>query len=193
MNSDNLSSIQLDALKETLNISIGNSASKLSDYLQKEITLTTPTANIVEIKDVFSLIGHPDEEVFAIFSHFIGEIEGYVLYIVKQNFYDKLSLFAQSGIDKTKLLTDINSIISSSFIEALAEFTGLNLNIDCTEDIYDTLSVIVEQGILEYSQFSDKIFFLKNSFVFEGNALECHSIFFPNPSQFDIFFRRFGI
>lgn len=62
-----LSPVQLDALREIGNIGAGNSATALSQVLNKKIDMNVPRVSLVPIEDVPDLVGGPDALIVAVF------------------------------------------------------------------------------------------------------------------------------
>lgn len=57
MEYSNLSTLQLDALKEVSNIGAGNAATALSMMMGKKVDMTVPAVNVVKLEEVFQESG----------------------------------------------------------------------------------------------------------------------------------------
>ena len=67
MRFENLSEMQLDALREVGNIGAGHAATALSQLVDKPIHLTYPELEIIPIGDVPKVFGGPEQLVGAIY------------------------------------------------------------------------------------------------------------------------------
>ena len=74
----NLSSMQLDALREVFNIGSGNAATSLSFLLNRKIDMGIPNIKIVRLEEI--LENDLNNEVIAVLVKVIGEAPGNILY-----------------------------------------------------------------------------------------------------------------
>ena len=78
----NLSPVQLDALREIGNIGAGNSATALSQVLNKKIDMNVPKVSLVPIEEVPDLVGGPDAVILAVFLRVYGKAPGNILFLM---------------------------------------------------------------------------------------------------------------
>jgi len=193
MSLDSLSAFQIDVLTEITNISAGTSISRLSDFLKQDIKMSVPAVKIVKMEDVFTELGNPEEEVYTIFSEFHKEIDGSTFFLFNKKDASKISCLLQSEEDELSILKRIGHIVSSSFVESLIQFSSLDIEQYPPHVTYDMLGAIIEHGILQYSHPSNKVFFIKNSFILNDFHLEGNFVFFPNPESLKTIFVKLGI
>lgn len=79
----NLTSFQLDALREVSNIGAGNSATALSMLLGTKIDMSVPNMNIIEFDELFNSC--KENEVVAVLVRVLDDIPGSVLYIFEED------------------------------------------------------------------------------------------------------------
>ena len=82
----NLTPNQLDALREIGNVGAGNSATALSQIINKKIDMNVPQVSLVPIEDVPDLVGGPDEIIVAIFLRVYGKAPGNILFLMPRKF-----------------------------------------------------------------------------------------------------------
>lgn len=132
----NLTSFQLDALREVSNIGAGNSATALSMLLGTKIDMSVPNMNIIEFDELFN--NYKENEVVAVLVKVLDDIPGSVLYIFEEdvalNMISKMTYkdektFTEMGIS---VIGEIGNIISSSFIECNCKFYRAKGNSLCT-------------------------------------------------------------
>ena len=77
-----LTPTQLDALREIGNVGAGNSATALSQVINKKIDMNVPKVSLVPIEDVPELVGGPDALVVAVFLRVYGKAPGNILFLM---------------------------------------------------------------------------------------------------------------
>lgn len=193
MRYDSFNSFQIDILKEITNISAGNAISRLSDFINANIHMTVPHVEIVELKEIFSSLGNPEEEMYAVFSCFSGEIEGNTFFLFPKDSVKQLKEICNGFTHHNSLLTQIGHIISDSFVHSLCEFTKLSIVKEPPQLANDMLGAILQQGILSYGHLSDQAIFVTNSFVLDNEKINGHFVFFPSPTHLKTLFSKLGV
>ena len=79
-----LSPAQLDALREIGNIGAGNSATALSQIINRRIDMNVPRVSMVPLDQVPDLVGGPDAIVVGIFLRVYGKAPGNILFLLPQ-------------------------------------------------------------------------------------------------------------
>ena len=84
-----LTPIQMDALREIGNVGAGNSATALSQIINKRIDMNVPKVALVPIETVPDLVGGPDTIVVGVFLRVYGKAPGNILFLMpkKSAFY----------------------------------------------------------------------------------------------------------
>ena len=122
-----LSPIQLDALREIGNVGAGNSATALSQIINKRIDMNVPNVALVPIEDVPELVGGPDTVVVGVFLRVYGKAPGNILFLLPQKsaFYLVDTLMGREHGTTTKLdpmdvsaLKEIGNILSGAYLNA---------------------------------------------------------------------------
>ena len=85
--------MQLDVLKEVMNIGGGNAATSISSMVNKTIDMKVPDVNILSYQELYDQIIHEDEEVYAIVSKIIGEVQGVFLFVLGNDSASKMTEF----------------------------------------------------------------------------------------------------
>ena len=79
-----LSPAQIDALREIGNIGAGNSATALSQIINRRIDMNVPRVSMVPLDQVPDLVGGPDAIVVGIFLRVYGKAPGNILFLLPQ-------------------------------------------------------------------------------------------------------------
>lgn len=198
MNYNNLSSFQLDALKEVANIGAGNSATALSILLQTKIDMAIPNLNLIEFNTV--LDNYKENVVVAILVKILGDIQGSTLYIFEEeialNMISKLTYQNEQFISEMgeSVLKEIGNIVASSFMNSIADFTKLKITASVPAIANDMLSAILSSTFIESGQFEDYILDIETLFKGDGeNSIEGHFYFVPAPGSLEKILESIGI
>lgn len=197
MSYNNLSNLQLDALKEVANIGAGNSATALSILLETKIDMTIPNLNLIELNTL--LDSYKDKVVVAILVKVLDEIEGSILYVFSEetalNIISKLTCEKESHITEMgeSALKEIGNIIASSFMNSIADFTNLKATASVPAIANDMLISILSYIFVETGQYDDYILDIEILFKGDGENIEGHFYFVPAPGSLEKILKALGI
>lgn len=198
MEYNNLTSFQLDALKEVANIGAGNSATALSILLGTKIDMAIPNLNLIEFNTL--LDSYKENIVVAILVKVLDEIEGSVLYIFEEevalNIISKLTYQNEKSINEMgeSVLKEIGNIVASSFMNSIADFTKLKATASVPAIANDMLSAILSSAFVETGQYEEYILDIETLFKGDGeNNIEGHFYFVPAPGSLEKILESLGI
>ena len=80
----NLTPSQLDALREIGNVGAGNSATALSQIINRRIDMNVPKVALVPLDAVPDMVGGPDAIVVGVFLRVYGKAPGNILFLLPQ-------------------------------------------------------------------------------------------------------------
>lgn len=193
MDINQLNTLEIDTLKEVINIGFGNAVSELSNHFDNNIQMTVPAVEIISLQNVFDVIGNPDNKAYAIFSQFGGELEGNIFFLLDEEIVGEFMQFLPQKVSNTSLVNQIGSIVSKSFINTLVEFTELQIIQSPFQITYDMVGAIVQQGFIEYCEISNEVILVASSFILDEKKLKGYFIFFPNPMHLPVLFNKLGV
>lgn len=193
-----LTSLQLDALREVGNIGAGNSATALSQLLNQKIDMTVPNINIVPFDEIFSRIGG-EEVVVAVIVRVLGDNPGNILFVFKKE--GALSIVnSLTGEDDdqiselgTSALCEIGNIISSSYMNAISRFTNLVMMPSVPAVTYDMLGAILSTSFIEAGQFDDHVLDIETAFLQDGSEIKGHFYYIPMPGALEKILNSLGV
>lgn len=198
MSYENLTPMQLDALKEVGNIGTGNAATALSQLLKKKVDMTVPSVNIVPFDKIFECIGQ-DEPVVASVVRILGDIRGNILFMFgKDTALDIIyNLTGQKTGELTELGTsaicEIGNIISSSYMNAISKFTGLFVAPSVPAVTYDMLGAILSTTFIESGQFDEYVLDIETLFIENNSEINGHFYYIPMPGSLEKILGSLGI
>lgn len=196
------SKMELDALKEIGNIGAGNAATALSTILSKKIEMSVPKANIVPFDDVSNCVGGPESVVVGVFLRVTGDIEGNVLLIVPQEDAFSLAKFLLKSTEKStknfssmekSAIAELGNIVTSSFIVALSNFTGLSMKLSVPSLAFDMAGAILSTPLSLYGYMGDTAFLIDTEFTEGFNGISLHFLLIPDDKSLKILLKSIGV
>jgi chemotaxis protein CheC len=194
----NLTSIQLDALKEVSNIGTGNSATSLSILLGTKVEMSVPNVNIIEFEELFN--SYQENEVVAVLVKVFDEIPGSILYVFEKgvalNVISKMISKEETALTDMgiSVISEIGNIIASTFMNAISSFIGLGSTVSVPAVANDMLSAILATTFVETGQNQDYVLDIETLFVGEGDMkMERHFYYVPAPGSLEKILESLGI
>lgn len=198
MEEGQLTSIQMDALKEVSNIGTGNAATALSMLLGRKIDMTVPSVNLIEFSALLEEAG--EEEVAGIVVRVLGDIPGSILIIFEKNVaLDIIKML--TGKDEeyysdlgSSALCEIGNILSGSYMNAISQFTGLAAIASVPAVSYDMLSAILATTFVESGQYDEHILDIETLFLDENKGnVGAHFYYIPVPGSIEKILETIGV
>ena len=198
MNS-NYSPLELDALKELINIGGGNAATSLSKLINKPVNMTVPVIEMLDYTQVYDQIMPEDAVVKAVTMRMFGDAEGMFLFTVDQAASEKIvNMMMPIGIDYSEELADsalqeLVNILVHSFLNAMIKLLDIQLITSVPLLTKDMFGAIMSSVYLEEGQYEDSIMIIKNEFTYAGDRLESSLYFVPQPGILEKMFELLGV
>ncbi|SHI58488.1 chemotaxis protein CheC [Clostridium amylolyticum] len=193
-----LTSLQLDALREVGNIGAGNAATALSQLLNKKIDMTVPHVNIIDFQQMID--GSAEAEVVGIMVRVLGDTPGNILFVfeksVASNIIELLTGIKEEQFSDmgTSVLSEVANIVSSSYMNAISRLTNLTLVPSVPAMAYDMLVAILSTMFIESSQFDDSILDIETNFVgTETKNIGAHFYYVPRPGSLEKILNSLGV
>jgi chemotaxis protein CheC len=138
--------LQLDALRELANIGSGKASTALSMLLDRSVDISVPSARALSFADAVEATGDAEQEITGIVLGIIGDLEGVVLLLVSPE--DANTICSILGVEPgseyaPSALGEVGNIVGSSYINALAEMTGIAIEPTPPATATDMLGAIV--------------------------------------------------
>lgn len=204
-----INELHLDVLKEIGNIGAAHAATSLSQLLNRKVDMYVPNVKLVTFDEMFDLAGGPEEQVASIFLRIQGDITGsmfFMLSIESANHFIRLLIGDESfnlqneansefGISS---MQELGNILSGSYLAALSDFTGLNIQPTVPSLSVDMVGAIVSFGLIEISQYSDEVIVVDTEIKEEGvdgDQKHINGNFFllPDPPSYLTIFKSLGV
>lgn len=201
-NYDQLSSLEIDTLREIGSIGTGNAATALSQMLNREVRITLPEVRIMEYNEAIEWIGGPEAVTAGVLVKMSGQISGIMLSVQNLEFvnlvmgsmfseyvdsFESLGELGQSG------MVEIGNIMISTFINALAGLAGIQVNLTVPAFAVDMQGAILTVPMAEYGGMSDYLMTIGGNFVCDGKQVPCRLLLSPDLRSLNFLLRKLGV
>lgn len=197
-----LSPIQLDALREIGNVGAGNSATALSQIINKRIDMNVPKVALVPIESVPDLVGGPDTIVVGVFLRIYGKAPGNVLFLLPQKsaFYLVDTLMGREhGTTKAldfmdeSALMEIGNILSGAYLNAFFNFTHISMLPSIPALAMDMAGAILNVVLVQLGQMGDQAMVIETEFLAEDDGISGHFFLVPDPGSLETLIKAVGV
>jgi chemotaxis protein CheC len=194
--SKHFTDMQLDALSELANIGSGTASTSLSGMLGRSVDISVPAAAALTFADAIDTIGAPEEEVTGVVLGLVGEMEGIVLLLLRVA--DAAGLCKLLGVDADSemgqsALAEIGNIVGTSYINALAQMTGLEIEPCPPQSATDMLGAIVASVLAGVAGADDVALVLDSDLEVEGEDCSLSFLMVPTRDGVEELLGRLGL
>lgn len=150
-----LTPLQLDALREMGNIGTGHAATALSKLLNDTVMLEVPRVHLMPMDEIASRPsgGNGDPVMVGLFQKIYGKVTGSIMITLpRESAFKLVDIMASRSKGATKLLgsmevsilEEVGNILTGSYLTALSNLTGLVLLPSVPTAVVDSLSSLLE-------------------------------------------------
>jgi chemotaxis protein CheC len=195
-----LTPLQLDALREVGNIGSGNAAVALSAMVDQKVLLSVPRASLLPLVKVSELVGGAETPVVGIYLRISGDATGSMLLLLEEKSAQELARLMCPGACGEDLdtvqqsaLQETGSILAGSYLNALAQMTGLLLKPTVPGFAMDMAGAIIDFILVEISQSEDYVLVIETEFDVMERKIRGHLVLFPDLGSLDLILGRLGV
>jgi chemotaxis protein CheC len=179
-----LNDMQLDGLREIANIGSGTAATALSSMLGRAVDLNVPKALALELADAVDAVGTPDDDVTAVVLGVVGDIDATVVLLFDPTSAETIcSLLGVDPADSEMSLSalgEVGNILGSSYIGAMGQMAGLELEPSPPAAIADMLGAIVATALAATAVDTDFALLLDSEMLVENAECAFGVLFVPS-------------
>jgi chemotaxis protein CheC len=199
---ENLSELQIDALRELGSIGAGHAATALSQLVDHMVEIAVPEVRLVPIADVPMVFGGPETLVGAVYCRLLGDVSGSMLFIApRKALLALVDMLKNRELGSTKslnaeeeaLITHCASVLMSAYVSAIARMADINLLPSAASFAFDMMGAILEVASLESGMKVDTAIFVLASFADERSAVDAALFYLPDPDSLEVLLGRLGI
>ncbi len=201
-NYQELSSLEIDTLREIGSIGTGNAATALSGMLGSPVRITLPEVRIMGYNEAIDWIGGPEPVTAGVLVHIGGQLNGIMLSVQPLEFINLIldRMLSTSITDYNQLdelarsaLLEVGNIMISTFINALSGLAGLKVELTVPSLTVDMQGAILTVPMAEYGGQTDYLMTIGGNFSCDGNELPCRLLLSPDIRSLNFLLRKLGV
>lgn len=179
-----LNDMQLDGLREISNIGSGTAATALSSMLGLTVDLNVPRALALELADAVDAVGSPEDEATAAVLGVFGDLDATVVLLFDPE--SAATVCNLLGVDPSdsemalSALSEVGNILGSSYVGAMGQMAGLDLEPHPPVAIADMLGAIVATALASTALDTDLALLLDSEMRVEGSECRFGVLFVPS-------------
>lgn len=200
---ENLTDVQLDALKEVSNIGMGHAATALSQMIGQRVDLRVPQVSVMAIAQVPEMLGGAETMMVGITLRILGDARGNVMLLFPQKSAQRLlcSLLPHQESNlvmnemNTSALKEVGNILASAYLSALGNLLQKSLIPSVPMLAYDMAGAVVDYVLIELGQTGNMALMVETEFSGDpevGEFIKGHFFLMPDPQTLDIFLHQVG-
>ncbi|MDF2631770.1 MAG: chemotaxis protein CheC [Caproiciproducens sp.] len=201
-NLEQLNEVHIDVLKEIGNIGAGNAATSLSQMLNTQVDMTTPTVRILDINDAATALGGPENAVIGILAKLGGDIEGIMMFIIEQEFAKSVleSLLGEEEVSCDKLsemelsaISELGNIMIAAYTGSISVLSQMRIKASVPAITVDMVGAILSVPAIEMGSVSDKIIFIEDDFLSGNKDVSANMLLVPTIDSLNRLMGKLGI
>jgi len=188
--------MQLDALRELANIGSGNAGTALSAMLGQPVDISVPAASALPLADAVEAAGDPESLATGVVLPIFGDINATVLLLFPPD--DEATLCNLLGVppgteEGRGALGEIGNILGCSYINSLAQMTGLAIEPHPPETVADMVGAIMATVLATQADQSNLALIMDSRLIVEGQECELTFLLLPSLEGIDELLARLGL
>ena len=190
--------LQIDGLKELINIGGGHAGTSLSKLLQQPIDMRVPEVEILAYEDLYQQIMAEDKEVHVVISQIEGAFRGIFLFVLTDESAAKLRQLMIQESDpseelKQSVINELTNILTNSFLIAIGQLLETQLSASLPSASYDFFGAAISSIYLAMAQYDEQVMVIRNEFVYAKETLEASLFLIPEIGVLENIFDSLGI
>lgn len=183
---------QLDALREVANIGAGHAATALSQMTGQTIMISVPRLVVSAVHEIPNHVSNGEEPVAAVLLRMLGDLTGLTLLVLPRATALRVAemmahkpegTFTQMGPYEQSAIKEAGNILSSAYLNALAEFMGMILLPSPPQLEVDLSDAILTSTYLESSNGAEVVFVIESEFYLKELNEQLRGFFFLLPDK----------
>ncbi|MCL2068628.1 MAG: chemotaxis protein CheC [Oscillospiraceae bacterium] len=202
MSYESLNDMHIDVLREIGNIGAGNAATSLAMMLGQAVDMDVPSVNLMAFDDVRNAMGGAEAMTFGVLVPLHGEIDGMIMFLLDKDFahlvlnilmgehfksFDDMDELAKSAIQ------EVGNILSSSYVNSIAELTGLRIEVDVPSVSIDMAGSLLSVPIIRFGEVGDRVLLIEETFRSNQESVKSNMILFAEIESLNLILTKLGI
>lgn len=191
--------LQIDAMKELVNIGGGHAATSISTLINTKVDMIVPLIEIMEYEELYARIMSEDKIVYSVTTQILGNGGGVFLFALPEESANQISqMMLLNSMEKTQELIESSikelvNIIVNSFLNAISELLNIRLMSSIPNLTIDMFGSIISSLYMAYDQYDEEVLIIKNEFFYSGNQMDAYLYFIPETGVLEKLFKAIGL
>ena len=193
------SEIELDGLKEIVNVGGGNAATSISQMINSRVDMDVPEVEVMAYDELYQKIIADDVEMHAVLSKIVGDIDGALLFVIADESGQKIAKM-MLGSDNNpsneiiaSAVTELTNILFNSFLRAIGDMLQIQLIASLPISRYDFFGAIISSAYMAFDHYDEQILVIHNEFTYNNENLDASLFLIPGEGVLDKIFKALGI
>lgn len=192
------SPLELDGLREVVNIGGGHAATSIGELTGKLIEMDIPDIKILDYNGVYEEVTSADSEVYAVYNRVEGQLDGAFLFTVSHETATLLAKLMTGSNEindelKESALNELGNIVSNSFLRAIGDLIGFQVQASLPTLLNDVFGAVLTSTYMELEQYDEQILVIRNEFKYVKQHLDASLFFIPSTGNLEKIFDALGI
>lgn len=193
------SEIELDGLKEIVNIGGGNAATSISQMINSRVDMDVPEVEVMAYDELYQKIIADDVEMHAVLSKIVGDIDGALLFVIADESGQKIAKMMLGSDDNpsneiiASAVTELTNILFNSFLRAIGDMLQIQLIASLPISRYDFFGAIISSAYMAFDHYDEQILVIHNEFTYNNENLDASLFLIPGEGVLDKIFKALGI
>lgn len=201
---DNITSMELDVLREIGNIGAGNATTALAQMLQRKIDMSVPTAELLEFKNLGETIGGEETVMAGVYMTVNGDITGSMMFLLKKEsarrLVNQLLFRSNEDIDpdadfdemEMSAMKEIGNIMTGSYLNSMSDLTRLKIYPSVPDITIDMAGAILSVPAIEFGVLGDRILMIQTR-IFDEIEIDGYFILVPDIDSYHKILEALGM
>ena len=201
---DNITSMELDVLREIGNIGAANATTALAQMLQRKIDMSVPTAELLEFKNLGETIGGEETVMAGVYMTVNGDITGSMMFLLKKEsarrLVNQLLFRSNEDIDpdadfdemEMSAMKEIGNIMTGSYLNSMSDLTRLKIYPSVPDITIDMAGAILSVPAIEFGVLGDRILMIQTRF-FDEIEIDGYFILVPDIDSYHKILEALGM
>lgn len=199
---ENISELQLDAIREIGTIGAGNGATALSQLIKRKVGMTVPSIKVLPFSAVPDAVGGPETVVAGVFTSVEGPAPCNLLFmfplpsakILVSNLMncsfeedEEISEVGQSA------LAELGNIVSSAYLNSLSSFANLKFIPSVPALAIDMAGAILDTVLAQVGMVGDQALLMETVFSEIEENVTGHFFLLPDAGSLELILEAIGV
>jgi chemotaxis protein CheC len=197
-----LSDMHLSVLKEIGNIGSGNAATSLSEMLNTPVGMNIPTVKILDVTDLATMLGGPENQVVGILFSLSKDFEGMMMFLTEKKFahlvlnvlmnkeFDKFEDLGEMDLSAIK---EVGNIMVSAYMRAISQMTNMSIALSPPSIAIDMVGALLNVPAVEIEKYGDKALFIQDGFINNDEQVTSYLLLIPEVGYLKKIFQILGL